>query len=145
LGYTAYKRYKESQKIGKTESTHIEAAKEFYQQAIERFPEDASRELAAAHNALGALFGDTGMCNDALKEYEEAISYCDELHDLHISADYRFNAAKDLVEANMINEALMYARSAIDKYKECGIYGGKKAQEVEYFIKNIENSMIDKS
>ncbi|MHB8117270.1 MAG: CHAT domain-containing protein [Methanothrix sp.] len=141
LGHVAVEHFKDSQNASNPEGNHLEAAREFYQQAIAVLPPNASDDLSTAHNSLGNVNRYAGMFDEALRHFLEAIRYRDESGDLYWAAAFRYNAALTLADAGRLSDALEYARSALERFEACGPAGAKKAQEIQNLVEELENAL----
>jgi len=144
LGNLAYERFRGTQKAGKPEGKHLEAAREFYKQALNILPSNALNEIAIMHNSLGNLDQIVGMFDEALRHYQEAIRYADNMEDIYMAALCRMNTASNLANAGRLSDALEYARSALKKFKACGPSQVQKIHETEDLIRDLEKDLMFK-
>ncbi|MCX6674731.1 MAG: CHAT domain-containing protein [Methanothrix sp.] len=144
LGNVAHERFWDSLKAGKPEGKHLEAAWKSYQQALMVIPPNAADELAVTHNALAAICDYSGWFEKALRHYQLAIRYKDELGDIYSAAQFRRNVALNLIEAGRLPDALEYACSAREKFEACGPAGAKELQETQEMIADLEETLRSK-
>jgi tetratricopeptide (TPR) repeat protein len=144
LGYVALMRYMETEAAGRPDGEHLKVARELYKQSLEILPQNAAKELAITHNCLGKVYHHAGIFDEALRGYQEAIGYADELGDLYWAAQYRRNASFCLKNAGRLSDALEYALSAREKFENCGPAGAKEVQETQNLIDKFEEDLRSK-
>jgi len=135
LGNVALRRF-----IDNPEDRHLVAARQFCKKALEIIPQNAADDLGKMHNSLGFNYRFAGIFDEALKHYQEAIRYADEIGDLYWAAMYRRNVALMLTEAGRPSDALEYAKSAREKFEACG-QSGAEVQETQGLITKIEKNL----
>lgn len=144
LGNVAHERFWDTLKASMPENRHLESAWKFYQQALETIPPNAADDLAATHNALAAVCDYFRRFDEALRHYQLAIRYKDELGDIYGAAQYRLNTAFSLADAGRLSDALKYARSAKEKFEDCGPAGAKEVQETQDLIAQLNEALRSK-
>ncbi|MBK6710996.1 MAG: tetratricopeptide repeat protein [Chloroflexi bacterium] len=78
LGLVAYERFQEARAAGAAEAEplkHLNAALNYYQQALALLPANAVNDLAVTHNQLGLIYKDAGQTPRALEHYQQSIHY----------------------------------------------------------------------
>jgi hypothetical protein len=144
LGQLALERFKATRKSGRPEGKHLESAREFFQQALNVIPPNATSELALTHNSLGGVYHYAGMFNEAQRHLQEGIKYADDSGDFCRAAAYRCNVAMSLMAAGRLRDALEYARSAREKFEACVSSGAKEVQEIQNMIAKLEEALGSK-
>jgi tetratricopeptide (TPR) repeat protein len=123
LGLVARERFKEARKAAAEEAVlvaHWNAALGYYQQALAMTPPDAVNDLAVWHNQLGLIYRDAGQMDAALHHYREAIRY-EEMQGNHYgAARTRYNVALALRAMGNLDDALLYARAAVEGFARYG-------------------------
>ena len=141
LGNIAHERFWDTLEAGRPEGKYLEAAWKYYRQALEVIPPNAADELAKTHNALAAVCDYSGRFEEALRHYQLAIRYKDELGDIYSAAQFRRNVALNLIDAGRLADALEYARSAQEKFEACVQTGAKEVQETQDLIVKLEEAL----
>jgi TPR repeat protein len=140
LGNVVYERFKDARarKAGTDELLrHLNEAAGFYHQALELTPPDAVHELAVAHNALGAIYGDAGDLDRALPHYRDSIRYEEAQGNLYGASQTRFNVAVDLAGAGRLQDALAYAEAALRGFESYGESAAEMIQRTRGLIEWI--------
>ena len=144
LGHVAYERSIEARAANKPKEEllkHLNAALQFYQQALALLPPNAVDDLAVTHNQLGNIYDDAGDLDRALLHYREAIRYFEGAGNLYTAAQARFNVALALRDANRLADAREYARAALRNYETYGERAADKIQKTRGVIEGIEKMM----
>jgi tetratricopeptide (TPR) repeat protein len=140
LGLVAKERFKDARarKAGADELLrHLNEAAGFYHQQLELTPPDAVHELAVAHNALGAIYGDAGDLDRALPHYRDSIRYEEAQGNLYGASQTRFNVAVDLAGAGRLQDALAYAEAALRGFESYGESAAEMIQRTRGLIEWI--------
>jgi tetratricopeptide (TPR) repeat protein len=125
LGLVAYERFNDAKKEGKAEEEllkHLNAAVDYYQQALALLPPDAVDDIAVAHNQLGVIYKNAGDLERALEHYNKSIQYKEMAGNIYAAGGTRFNIASLLAENGRLSDALLYARAALHNFES---YGGR--------------------
>ncbi len=141
LGSVAFERFQEarSREGGEDELLrHFNEAARFYTEALELLPPDAVDDLAVAHNALGAIYGDAGDVDRALPHYRHAIRYREQQGNVYEASGTRFNVALALLQSGRPGDALEYARAALRGYESYGESAAEMIQRTRQLIGEIE-------
>jgi tetratricopeptide (TPR) repeat protein len=145
LGLVAQERFREARKVARSEEEllrHLNAAVQYYHQALDLTPPNAVDALAVTHNALGAIYGDAGNLDRALPHYRESIRYEEMQGNLYGAAQTRFNVAIALADAGRLAEARLYAQAALRNYVEnYGDGAAAETQRTHGLIEEIERAM----
>jgi tetratricopeptide (TPR) repeat protein len=144
LGYVAWERFTEAKAAGKEKAVlveHLNAALKFYQQALAMIPPDAVNDLAAIHNQLGNIYRDAEKMDAALHHYREAIRY-EEMQGNHYgAAKTRYNVALTLRDMGNLDDALLYARAAVEGFARYGAGAADMVALAERLVGEIEGEM----
>ncbi len=141
LGNVAWERFREARVADKPEEEllrHLNAALQFYYQALELTPPNAVNDLAVAHNQLGNIYLGAGDVDRALPHYREAIRYHETAGNLYAAAQTRFNVALALAGANRLADARAYADAALRNYETYGDRAAEMIQRTQGLIAAIE-------
>jgi tetratricopeptide (TPR) repeat protein len=103
-------------------------------QASKAFPDDAVDELANAYNSLGIVFTEAGDIGQALLHFQKAVKYRQASEDYFGSGRTRHNVALVLMNNGRAEDALLYARAALDDFWKVGPGGVENAQETRQLI-----------
>jgi len=136
LGFVAKNRFEDSRQEGKAEEEllkHINAAVDYYQQALALLPPDAVDDLAVTQNQLGIIYFYTGDLERALEHYNHAIHFHENAGNFHAAGETRFNVAITLANNRRLSDALLYARAALRNFET---YQGR-AKEAEDRTKGL--------
>ncbi len=144
LGLVAYERFKEAQITKQPEDEslrYLNAAAQFYEQALAQTRSNAVDSLAVNHNQLGLIYNDMGNPNRALSHYRKAICYWEGAGNLHGAGTTRFNVALTMRDAGRLVDARDYAYAALRNFRS---YEGRAAEDerrTERLITMIEGDM----
>lgn len=144
LGLVAFERFREarSRESGEDELVgYLHEALGFYTQALELFPPDAVDELAAAHNALGAIYGSAGDVDRALPHYRDAIRCEEQQGNVYDASSARFNVALALLQSGRPRDARSYARAALRGFESYGESAAEMIQQTRQRIGRIEEQL----
>lgn len=106
---------------------HLNAAVEYYQQALALLPPDAVDDLAVTHNQLGNIYNEAGDLERALEHYNKSIQYKEMAGNIYAAGTTRRNMAIVLANNGRLSDALLYARAALRDFES---YQGR-AKEME--------------
>jgi tetratricopeptide (TPR) repeat protein len=144
LGLVVYERFKEARaakKPGEELLQHINAALQYYQQALGMFPPNAVGDLAVTHNQLGIIYQNAGNLDRALSHYRESIRYEEIQGNLYGAAQARLGIALALARAGRLADALEYARAALSNFETYGEGAAEAIQRTQELIAQIEQDM----
>jgi len=145
IGNVAYERFKDAKKEGKEEeSKHLNAAVDYYQQALALLPPDAVNDLAMTYRNLGNIYADTGDIENSLKNSNQSIQYSETEGNLYQAGETRFNVAITLANNGRLTDALLYARAALRNFESYGGRAKDMEDEAKGLIGEIEEMMKDK-
>ncbi|MCI2430466.1 CHAT domain-containing protein [Candidatus Acetothermia bacterium] len=143
LGHVAWKRFKEARTADKPKEEllrHLNAALQFYYQALDLLPPNAVDDLAVTHGQLGNIYDDAGDLDRALHHWREAIRYNEAAGNLYGAAQTRFNVALALAQANRLADARVYADAALRNYETFGDRAAEDIQKTRELIADIEQA-----
>lgn len=143
LGSIAYERFLEARRANQSKEEllrHLNAAVDYYQQALKLLPSNAVDDLAVTHNALGVIYGVAGDLDQASPHYREAIRYFEQAGAIYNAATTRFNLALDLWKTKRFEEALLYARAALKNFETYGDQAAEMIQRTQGLIADIEQA-----
>ncbi len=155
LGLVAYERFKDAREKERGEKElleHLNAAVEYYQQALALLPPDAVDDLAVAHNQLGLIYMNAGdpstgsgqSLERALEHYNQGIKYREMGGNLYKAGTYRFNVAIALANNGRASDALLYARAALRSFEPYGQGAGEVIERTKGLIGEIEKHLSGK-
>jgi hypothetical protein len=105
---------------------------------------DTLIKLATTHNTLDSICDYLVKFHDALRHYQLAIRYIDEIGDSYSAAQFRRNVAFNFMEAGRVSDALDYVRAAQEKFDARGPSGAKEVQEARNLISELEKTLRSK-
>ena len=136
LGNVAYERFNDAKKEGKAEEEllkHLNAAVDYYQQALALLPPDAVDDLAVTHAVLGNIYGEVKDWDKCLYYCNESIKYYETEGNEFWAGNIRKNVAVWLAQNGRFTDALLYARAALRNFES---YGGR-AKDMEDRAKEV--------
>lgn len=136
LGATTYEHFIDSRKEGKAEEEllkHLNAAVDYYQQALALLPPDAVNDLAVTHCQLGIIYAQAGNLQQGLDNWQQGIALFESIGNLFEAGKHRRNISVFLIQDNRLSDALLYARAALRNFES---YGGR-AKDMEDRTKGL--------
>ena len=146
LGLVSYERFNDAKKEGKAEEEllkHLNAAVDYYQQALALLPPDAVDDLAVTHAVLGNIYGEVKDWDKCLYYCNESIKYYETEGNEFWAGNIRKNVAVWLAQNGRFTDALLYARAALRNFES---YGGRAKDwedKTKGLIGEIEKMMKD--
>jgi tetratricopeptide (TPR) repeat protein len=144
LGLVARERFKEARAANKPEEEllqHLNAALQFYQQALALLPPNAVDDLAVTHGSLGNIYSDAGDLENALRHWREAARYFESANNTYYAAQTRCNIAIALANAGRLADAREYAYAALRNFETYGERAAEEIQKTRRVIEMIEEAM----
>ena len=141
LGIVSSEGFQEARAANQPEAEllrHLNAAAQFYHQALDLLPSDAVDDLNVVHNQLGLIYNDAGDIARALQHYRESIRYEEMQGNLYGAAQTRYNVAIALAQAGRLADALLYAQAALRNYATYGEGAAAQIQRTQGLIEAIE-------
>jgi tetratricopeptide (TPR) repeat protein len=140
IGMVHHKRFNESRQRSEPAETvlkHAQAAEQHLQQGLALCPPSAIADLAPMHGALGDLYRDVGMTEQARESYEKSIQYDEQIDNRYRAGGNRLSIAFVYLEAagresapsrqrDLLHRAEAYAQAALRDYQH---YQGRAAKE----------------
>jgi len=148
LGHVNYERFKDAKKEEKAEEEllkHLNAAMNYYKQALALLPLDAVDDLAVTHHQLGNIYSEAGNLESALYHYNQDVHYDERAGNQYGAGGTRFNIALMFAKNGRLSDALLYARAALRNFES---YGGKAKEDEDQtkgLIAQIEKMINQKS
>ena len=131
LGTTAREQFKEARTDGKSKEEllrYLDAAAEYYHQALALTPPNALDDLAVTHNQLANTYSNAGDLHRALSQYRESFHYKEAAGNVYAAANTRFNVAVTLANAGRLADAREYAYAALRNFQT---YGDRAAEMIQ--------------
>jgi tetratricopeptide (TPR) repeat protein len=141
LGAVALWRFDDARAAGEAEAVlleHLNAALHHYQQALDLFPADDHENRAIAENQLGTIYDNAGDTGQALRHYQQSIHHEEARGNIFGAGQTRYNIALLLDDAGRTDDALHYARAALDSYQQAGPGAAQAAEGVRELIAYME-------
>jgi tetratricopeptide (TPR) repeat protein len=141
LGAVSLERFNDARAAGDVEPVlveHLNAALSYYQQALGLAPADDHQARASRENQLGTIYywaGDTGQ---ALRHYQQSLVHNEARGAIYDAGRIRYNIALLLAEDGRVNDALLYARAALDNYRQVGPGGTDRVGLALQLIADLE-------
>lgn len=98
-------------------------------------------DLAVAHNALGAIYGDIGDFDRALPHFRECIRYDEASGNQYGAAQTRSNVAIALLQSGRLSDAREYALAALRDFQSYGDRAADMTTETEQLLALIEQAI----
>jgi tetratricopeptide (TPR) repeat protein len=144
LGQVAYERFRDARNAGEPVeqlARHLTDAETAYQRVLKMLPSGAVSERATTHNQLGIVYDDAGDTDAALRNYQQAIQYCERQDNPFIAGQTRYNAALALINAGRYPEALLYAQAALRDFQSTGPGAAGRADLTRQLIERLEGEL----
>jgi len=141
LGSIALERFDEAQAVGQPKSVLLEqlnAALRSYQQSLDLTPADDHERRAIVENRLGAIFRRAGDHGQALRHFQRSVQHEEARGNPYGAGQSRHNIALLLARDGRADDALQYARAALDNYEQVGPGAAADADRERLFIAEIE-------
>jgi len=144
FGLVEYERFKEKLAANnpkKEPHVHLTLAIEFYQQALNLLPPNATNDLAVMHNQLGLVYWESGNSELALLHYRESMRYEEMQGNLFGAALTRQNIAIVLAQSGRLADAMDYARAALRGFSTFGQGVTEELQRIQELIRQIQDRL----
>ena len=141
LGRVAQETFDDARAAGEAEEVlleHLNTALRSYQQAQDLTPADDHEHRALIENQLGTIYGRAGDTRQALRHYQQAIQHDQARGYVYGAAQDRYNIAVLLARDGRVGDALLYARAALDNFRQAGPGAAAAAANAEQFIADLE-------
>jgi tetratricopeptide (TPR) repeat protein len=120
---------------------HLNAALQYYTQALELTPPDAVDLLKSIHHQLGAVYMNGGQLQLALHHFQETIAYSEAQGDIYTAASSRYNIAVGLSYIERLADARDYAYAALHNFELYGDQAAAQIYRTKELIKWLEQSL----
>ncbi len=144
LGAIACERFREAREVGRPEEElleHLTDAARLYHWVLELLPPDAVDSRAVAHNQLGFTYGEAGQVDRALHHFRESIRLKELAGNIYAAGTTRYNVGLALARAGRLEDALLYARQALDDFRPYGAGAAQDIQDTQRLIGRIEEDL----
>src|SRR5262249_17763095 len=117
---------------------HLNAALRHYQQALDLDDADDHQNRGVDEHQLGNIFWRAGDTGQALRHYQQSIQHKETRGDIYGAGRTRFAIALLLANAGRTDDALHYARAALDNYHRAGPGAATSTAAAERLIADLE-------
>ncbi|HEY1345916.1 MAG TPA: tetratricopeptide repeat protein [Streptosporangiaceae bacterium] len=141
LGTVALARFEDAFSAGEAEAVlleHVNDGVRHYQQALDLFPASDHQNRSVAENQLGIIYSRAGDTGQALRHYQQAIHHEEARGDIFGAGETRYNIALLLEDAGRADDALHYARAALDSFQQAGPGAANQADRARQLITDLE-------
>jgi hypothetical protein len=141
LGRVALARFDDARAAGKAEPVlleHLNAALGYYQQALGLTPAGDHHSRAIREGQLGAVYRRAGDVGQALRHHQLSLQHHEARGNIYGAGHTRFSIAVLFGEAGRVGDALLYARAALDNYRQAGPGAAADAATAERLIADLE-------
>ena len=111
----------------------------YCRQGLAIAPPDADATLMNLHSLMGSIAFNGGETKAAIDHYREAIVHQEALGDALNGAGMRFNLAGMLLDTGRVDDARVYAYSAMSAYEQFGARSGPMIQKTQALLDRIES------
>jgi tetratricopeptide (TPR) repeat protein len=122
----------------------ISDAAEYYQQALELFPDTTIAERGTTHNNLGAIYRRAGDIDRALQHYQHSIRYQEQAGNIFGAGQTRRNVGIALLQAERFDDARAYAEAAVANFQTFGDRAAAEIQNAEGLLAYINQAAAQK-
>jgi tetratricopeptide (TPR) repeat protein len=141
LGSVALERFDDARAAGDTEPVlldYLNAALRDYQRALDLDHPDDHENRGIDEHQLGNVYSRAGDTAQARRHYEQAIRHHEARGDIFSAGQARYGIAFLFVQEGQLNEAVLYARAALDNYEQAGPGAASDANNVRQLIAGLE-------
>jgi tetratricopeptide (TPR) repeat protein len=117
---------------------HLNAALDGYQQALDLTPADDHQHRATTEGQLGIIYSHIGDTRQALRHFQQSVQHNEARSDIYGAGQTRCNIAILLDGDGRVSEALLYARAALDNFRQVGPGAAADAAHAEQLIAYLE-------
>jgi tetratricopeptide (TPR) repeat protein len=146
LGKACILRFQDALSKEKTQDELLRLLNEcaqYYQKALQLFPETAIIDRSAIHNQLGVIYQHAGDFERALQHYQSSIRYTEQAGDIFGAGRTRENVARALLQAKRFDDARAYAEAALANYRTFDERGVDHIQETERLLTAIDKAATE--
>lgn len=141
LGTVALERFGEARDKSKAKDdilVYLNQALGHYNEALDLLPSNAVNDLAVTHNQIGCVYDEAGQLDRALHHYNKSIQHEESQGNLFGAGQTRYNVALDLMQADRLADALLYAQAARRNFETYGERAAEMMQKTKDLIAQIE-------
>jgi tetratricopeptide (TPR) repeat protein len=141
LGMVALELFRDGKGAGKPNEELLKLlnqAASYHNQALSILPRRPIPDVAIAHGQLGNIFIEAGDVTSALRHWQNAIRAFEWAQDFHAAGETRRNIALGLARSGRFDDALVYARAALESYRTYGEHAAEEGNEVCELIASIK-------
>jgi tetratricopeptide (TPR) repeat protein len=141
LGAAALQRFDGGRAAGEAEKTllgHLNAALHGYQQALDLTPVGDHQHRGTIENQLGIIYAGAGDTGQALRHYQQAIQHREARGDIYGAGHTRGNIALLLARDGRADDALRYARAALDNFQQAGLAAAADVARARQLIARLQ-------
>jgi tetratricopeptide (TPR) repeat protein len=145
LGTINYKRFKDARDDSQPQDAlrkYMNAVLNDTQQALTLLPPDAVDDLAAAYNQTGNIYRAARDPQFALTHYNKSIQYRENAGDIYGAAQTRYNVALALADSGQLDDALLYAQTALRNFQQYGEAARAEQEKTEGLIGEIKDDPL---
>jgi tetratricopeptide (TPR) repeat protein len=117
---------------------HLNAALRSYQQSLDLTPADDHETRAVTENQLGTVFRQAGDTSQALRHYQRSLQHEEARGNIYGAGQTRHNIALLLYRDGRADDALHYARAALDNFQQAGPGAAREADIARGYITELE-------
>lgn len=118
---------------------HLQAARHDTQQALDLLPANDHENRGTLENQLGITYALAGDTSQALHHYQRSLQHKEHRGDIYAAGETLLNIAIMLDLSGRVNDALRYARAALDNFRQVGPGAAADADEAEQRIAELES------
>ena len=141
LGAVALDRFDDAVASGQPQPVlleHLNAALRSYQQTLGLTPADDHQTRGITEDHLGQIFTWAGDTGQALHHFQRSVQHSEARGDLYGAGETRHNIAVLLIRDGRTDDALHYARAALDNFQQVGPGAAADADDERRYIAEIE-------
>ena len=118
---------------------HLDTALRLYHQALDTVPANQIKDHAIIHRDLGDIYSLVGDTRPALHHYHKSIRYDETLGNVYDAGFTRYLIADFLCNEGRTDDALHYARAALDNFQRVGVSAANAAKLARQLITRLED------
>ncbi len=141
LGGIALERYYDAHAADQAQPVlveHLNAALRSYQQSLDLTLDDDHETRAVTENQIGIVFARAGDVGQALRHYQRSVQHEEARGNIYGAGQTRHNIALLLERHGRADDALHYARAALDNFQQAGPGAADRANRERRYIAELE-------
>jgi tetratricopeptide (TPR) repeat protein len=142
LAAVALERFNDARAAGQADQAvllkHLNDALRGYQEVLALASVDDHDSRGVRENQIGTVYQRAGDTGQALLHYQRAIQHNEARSDIFRAGQTRHNVAILLRRDGRISEALRYARTALDNFRQVGSGAAAEIAQAEQFVADLE-------